>query len=265
MRMDAVWSQVIGKRQSQQDSIIVNRWENGFHLLLLSDGMGGHVGGKEASELIVKTAQEYFSSHAADGAAIKQQLLEATYAANTAIKEYTQKHTDLRGMGGTFVATAFDGEELHWASVGDSPMWLIRDGCIQRLNENHSMMAVLIKELAEGELTEEQVRTHPHRTQLLEAVMGEELELIDTKGEFLLEVDDIIIIASDGVETCSPEEIMAAFLEDSDLELENISSKILQAVESKDRPGQDNISLIICRITLDDEAPSQAEVLTVDS
>ena len=81
--VQVAWSQIIGARKSQQDSASVVTWPNGFRLLLLADGMGGHVGGDIASSLVIDTFKQQFIE--SDEQDIKQRLINALDAANLAI------------------------------------------------------------------------------------------------------------------------------------------------------------------------------------
>lgn len=252
---ESAWGQIIGTRSSQQDDAAIVNWPNGFSLSILADGMGGHAGGAEASQLVVNTFRQHFVDSAESD--IRQRFLSALSAANLAIFEYTQQHPELEGMGSTFLAVVFDGTAIQWISVGDSPLWLYRDGAITQLNENHSMATVLAKQVEEGLISAEEAASSPERSQLLEAILGKDIKMLDAPEEtFPVQAGDIIILASDGVETCSLDELqelLSTASKKSDTHAESLVASILSKVDEHQRASQDNSTLNIIRIVSDQD------------
>jgi serine/threonine protein phosphatase PrpC len=253
--IDSAWGQIVGTRKSQQDHAAIVNWPNGFSLAILADGMGGHAGGAEASHLVVNTFRESFvESKESD---IRQRFLEGLSAANLAVYDYAKEHPELEGMGSTFLAVTFDGTAIQWISVGDSPLWLFRDGTLRQINENHSMAAVLAKQVEEGLISEEEAASSPERSQLLDAVLGKDIKMVDAPEELLpVQHGDIIILASDGVETCSLTELQDLLIDEvqnSTSTAEKIVARILASVEAHQRPSQDNSTLNVLRVINDQE------------
>jgi len=257
LETDAVFQQVIGQRESQQDSGIVVRIDEVNWLLILADGMGGQVGGKEASQMAVDIFQKSFlESELAD---IRERLLHALQEVNYNMFDYVEKNPDMGGMGTTLIAAVTDGSRLQWLSIGDSPFWLFSDGELLRLNENHSMAAVLQKQVEAGEITAEEAAHSPVRSQLLEAVMGEDIEMIDLPDKpIALKPDDILVLASDGVESCSEMELQDILALRQNEDCDTIALEILSAVEEKQKSGQDNASLVIFQVK-----PDESDIDTV--
>lgn len=253
--IDAAWGQIIGSRKSQQDHAAIVNWPNGFSLSILADGMGGHAGGAEASHIVVNTFRESFvESNESD---IRQRFLDGLTAANLAIYDYAKKHPELEGMGSTFLAVTFDGTAIQWISVGDSPLWLFRDGALRQINENHSMAAVLANQVEEGLISSEEAANSPERSQLLDAVLGKDIKMVDAPKEVLpVHNGDIIILASDGVETCSLDELQELLnkeVQDNSSDAEKIVAKILASVEAHQRQSQDNSTLNVLRVISDQQ------------
>lgn len=258
---DVAWGQIQGARESQQDSAAVVSWPNGYCLLILADGMGGNVGGKEASNAVVNAFRASFLGSNADS--IASRLLEALNAANLEIYRITRERDDLAGMGSTLLALVFDGYGVQWISVGDSPLWIYRSGEIRRLNANHSMAAVLAERVARGELSAEEAATSPERTQLLEAVLGKDIALVDLPDEALpLVPADILLLASDGVETCSTAELEEV-LGGADRAAEDVVQRVLGQVQSHGRRSQDNATLVALRVLSEVIEPATRESATV--
>ena len=241
--VDAAYEQIIGKRETQQDSLEVFQIDDSNWLSVLADGMGGHKGGREASKIAVGVFHRAFIESEISN--IKERFIDCLQQVNDAIYDYVEEHPDMDGMGTTFVAMLTDGERIQWVSVGDSPMWLIANDSIERINENHSMAAVLQKQVEKGEITEEEARFSPQRSQLLEAVMGDDIQMVDAPDNPLgITSNTTVVIASDGVETCSEEELLA-MVKNNEGNAKTLVSQVLERVEQYDRPGQDNASVIV--------------------
>jgi serine/threonine protein phosphatase PrpC len=254
VQVDVAWAQIQGKRKSQQDSAAVMSWPNGFRLLLLADGMGGIHGGDIASALVIEEFKQHFCGSSEPD--MRNRLIDALEAANIAVFEHVRQRPELDGMGTTLIAVAFDGLSIQWISVGDSPMWLVRNGRILRLNENHSMAAVLEERVAKGEITQEEAMTSPERSQLLEAVLGENIEMLDAPDKAMeMREGDTLLLASDGVETLTDAYIQE-FVAMPGLDAELLTHKMLDAVESAGRPKQDNATLIALRLSVDAQNPT---------
>lgn len=247
--LDVAWSQIQGRRSSQQDTAAVSRWENGFHLLLLADGMGGHAGGAEASSIVINTVKHEFAESSNSNTA-KERLIKCAQQANQALFDYVDQHPELEGMGSTLIAVAFDGDSIEWLSIGDSPLWLIRQGKIQRLNQDHSMAAVLDEKARRGEIEAEEARSSPLRSQLLSAVMGEDIDLVDFSEKPLpLRDGDILILASDGVESLELSTITDIVIRDK--QNSGAAKKVehlLEAIIELGCPHQDNATLILSAV-----------------
>ena len=245
-QFDLAWAQITGTRQSQQDTASILRWENGFHLLLLADGMGGHSGGAEASQLVTTAVKQAFTVSQQE--AIPERLLESLQAANDELDQHLARHPDMEGMGTTLIAACVDQDNLFWLSIGDSPLWLMRHGQLRRLNANHSMAAVLDEQLAAGSISAEQAADPHKRSQLLEAVMGDAIELVDLpRSPFLLEPGDRLLLASDGIESLSVTELERLLAQQTGQSAAAQVDQILKAVESLNKTHQDNASLILLR------------------
>ena len=247
MAVDIAWGQITGQRESQQDRAACLSWPNDYHLLLLGDGIGGHVAGDVASATVVESFRDAFMH--SGGMESRQRLLHSLHAANSSLAERIRVEPQCRGMGTTLTAAVMDGCSLRWVSVGDSPLWLLRDGRMRRLNENHSMAAVLDRRAAAGEITPEAAARSAERSKLLEAVLGEDLEFIDAPVEALpLQPSDIVMLASDGVETCSCGELRDIAANEASPPADSIVNTILQAVERHARLAQDNATVIVLKM-----------------
>ena len=248
MTADVAWGSIVGGRERQEDYCAAMSWPNGFRLLVLGDGMGGEVGGAEASQTAVERFRDSFVDDEESGT--RARLLNALQDANHAIRDAVRAEPELGGMGTTLLGLAFDSGAVHWLSVGDSPLWLYRGGELKRLNQNHSVGGELDAKAAANVISWAEAAAAEDRHQLLEAVAGWEIELVDAPEEpFAVVPGDIIVLASDGVETCAPgelEEIMAAVGKDRDADA--LTAQILQRVKAHDAPRQDNATVMVMAV-----------------
>lgn len=250
--IDYAYGTIQGARDYQEDSYGIfldmdmqqDQYGNG-DLLIVCDGMGGHIGGAAASKMVKEAFFDCFCDH---DFAIPDCLSISLNAANKAVADHVAGHPDMEGMGTTLIAAVITGMSLYWISVGDSPLWLIRDGEISRLNKDHSMAPVLDKMAAMGEMSEEDALTDATRNQLRSAIVGEELSMIDlTTQAFDLLPGDCVILATDGVETV-PREKIVSLIEGADQDRSKRAEVLLDAVSSFQDPHQDNATCVIASI-----------------
>ena len=214
--------QIQGARPNQEDAAEWCEWQKGCFLMVLTDGLGGYEGGEFASRLVTAEFKEAFV--ASDTLNIRQRLLQALSVANQAVAQQKSDHPELKGMATTIVGASIVNKSIHWVSVGDSLLWLIRDGRIRRINELH---------------------VHPGGWGMLDAVQGREFEHCDApETAMALEDGDIIIAASDGVESC-PEHEIAEIASGDVHTAAAIAEDILAAVNKRAKPYQDNASLVV--------------------
>lgn len=230
-------AQIQGDRAYQEDAVKIEERDEGT-LLVLCDGMGGHSGGDQASSLAISTfIDSFFKSSGSIGARLKLGVEDA----NNNILQVGKENPELNKMGTTLVAVFVQDDQIYWVSVGDSPLWLLRDGNIQRLNDNHSLAAVFEEMVKTGHMTAEDAATDPKRHSLRSSLSGDEIKLIDLREEpFELEQGDCLLLASDGLETLTDQQIL-------DLQQANASSysrALLAAVEQAGKEDQDNATAL---------------------
>ena len=227
-------------------------------VLLIADGMGGHVSGDTASRMVVKTFVETY--HSTDGP-VPDRLRTCLNAANDALAEAIKENPELGGMGSTVVAAVVSQHGLDWISVGDSPLWLFRDGKLRRLNADHSMAPVLANLVAVGRMTEEEAATDSKRHALRSAVMGDEIYLIDVSSQpVAIRKSDCLLLASDGLMTLEEVEIAGILQDMQDATLSEGVEVLIHAVEKAGKPNQDNTTVLLYT----PETDCGVEVLPVD-
>ena len=214
--------------------------------LALADGMGGHAGGALASDIACRS---YLAAMAASSGSLSARLDEALSVANAAIAAYVAQHPALNGMGCTLVGAAFGPFGIEWISVGDSPLYLIRLGKIELLNEDHSLAPELDKLAAAGKISHEDARNDPRRHFLRSALTGTAPEMVDRPHRPLrLEPNDIIVVASDGIGTLAKEEILATVEAHASAGPAGMAPALLRAVEAKRETYQDNTTIVVVAV-----------------
>ncbi|MEP1445137.1 MAG: protein phosphatase 2C domain-containing protein [Paraglaciecola sp.] len=235
--------QIQGKRNYQEDTFEIKAFGDET-LFLLCDGMGGHVAGKQASDLAVEEFTKGFCHQV--NLPIPKRLEAGLTFANEAIKLKVLQSNELNGMGTTLVAVHLGRNAIHWVSVGDSPLWLVRDNQLQRLNADHSLAEVLKKFVKLGQITAQQAANDPKRHVLLSSVSGEEIQHIDLReSPFEMRNGDCLLLASDGLETLSAQQIIQQVKDNS--EPKKCVSQLLESVETINKAHQDNATVIVYR------------------
>ena len=229
------------KRKENQDNFQVffpkSEEEQKFRgfLFVVADGMGGHLGGKTASQLAVNTICEKFkkSSERFPQKALKQSLKDA----NTAIFNSGASHADLRGMGSTCTALVLKPEIAYVAQVGDSRAYKITPNGIRQLTHDHSIASEMERK---GMLSAEEAARHPDRNILTRALGVSSKVRVDIfPVEF--QTGEILLLCSDGLyNEVEPEEIWQTV---RDFDAETACQKLI--AQATANGGRDNITAII--------------------
>ncbi|MES0863676.1 protein phosphatase 2C domain-containing protein [Ruegeria sp. SCPT10] len=244
----------VGARDYQEDCLVADfPMCESYGIGVLADGMGAHASGDMASALVVsqvfaalKMRRNMLKSGDANIPAL---LKKAVGEANTAMSNFIKNNPDSKGMGATLIATVVRDNQLYWLSVGDSPLYLIRNGEIQKLNEDHSMAPQIDAMVASGQLSAEVAAQHPDRNCLTSAVLGEEIPRIDCpETPMALEPDDILILASDGLQTLTDGTILKLANKTAASSSAVVTQNLMSAVEAAAMPEQDNISVMVLQI-----------------
>ena len=232
-----------GARSYQEDTAEVLE-NSGALTAVLADGMGGHAGGALASGLACKFFVHAYATSSGEAA---DRLAEALDLANAAIAHEAAENPGLRGMGCTLVGVAFGPDGVEWVSVGDSPLFLVRGGEIELLNEDHSMAPEVDKLAMAGKISWTAARADPRRHFLRSALTGTEIDLIDRSHRPLaLRAGDVVILASDGIHAISQADI--ASVVEGARSAAAIAEALLAAVAAVGDPHQDNTTVVVVRV-----------------
>jgi protein phosphatase len=246
-------AETVGKRSNQEDSCeFITAEIPSAVVATLADGMGGHAGGEVASQAAIAGFKGHYVR--CNRLPTNERLYDSLMAANEALAETRRRNIALEGMGSTFIAATFENASLRWISVGDSILYLYRNGELTRLNADHSMAPELDRMAARNEITPEQARRNPMRHALRSALMGDALDLIDQPVEpFPLLHGDWVLIASDGLETLNGTAIKGCIEQAAEGGAQAVAEQLIVAVNTAGDPAQDNTTVMTIHAILSGE------------
>lgn len=249
MNLKAIGLTHVGRqRQHNEDSYLV---EDDKKLFLVADGMGGHAAGEIASRIAVDSISEFIAHtkeddgtwpHAYDEKFRRStnRLMAAVRMANTRVLEAMRKDARLRGMGTTVVACMEDEGVVSVAHVGDSRAYLIREGQLSRLTNDHSWV---FEQVQAGMLTEAEAEKHPLRNVITRA-LGGALSVNPDASEVQSKAGDVILLCSDGLTgMVTEDDILRMVTENEDLD--EVSQQLIDA--ANEHGGMDNVTVILVK------------------
>lgn len=218
-------------------------------LFVVADGLGGHEAGEVASSIAVETLRDH-APRRPDAKALARAVRAANREVVRAAREGYGKH----GMGTTMTAAIVEGTRIALAQVGDSRAYLLHAGVLQRLTEDHSMVADMIRR---GQLTEAESRYHPNRSVITRA-LGTDPNMSADPYEFDAEPGDRLLLCSDGLTSMLEDgaiaETLGAYRDPA------IAARMLVDA-ANDAGGHDNVSVVV----VDIEGEGQRAGSTVDA
>lgn len=238
------------KRKVNEDALII---EDTLGLYVVADGMGGHRAGDIASRLVVDTIYAYLKKISKNGHDEKiadyddtlspdaNRLLTSIHMSNRVVHEAALSNTSYRGMGSTISAVYFTDSTLIAANVGDSPIYLVRDGKIKLLSIPHTLLAEQAACHSENAAT-----LGPEFRHVLTRAIGTEKSVKADIYEIQCFKDDILVISSDGLsDKASPKDIQEL------VTMNEPAAACRKLVDlANDRGGDDNVSVIVVKIKL---------------
>lgn len=235
------------KRKGNEDALYL---DDDLGLYVVADGMGGHRAGEIASQLVVKTISEYIMQSQKNGGSANgeddqslspaaNRLLSGIHLSNKVVHKASLDNDACRGMGSTVSAVYFTDGTLIAANVGDSPIYLIRDGKIKLLSVLHTVLA-------------EQAAINPANAEklglefkhVLTRAMGTEESVRADIYEIQCFKDDVLVISSDGLsDKATPEEILKLVDQNR---LDTACRRLVKL--ANDRGGDDNVTTIVLKV-----------------
>lgn len=234
MPLEAHGATHAGRRRSNEDALLV---DGGLGLFVVADGMGGHRAGEVAADLAVRTIQQVVASRPAREAG---DLELALAQANEQVLRLASRRSDLTGMGTTVVAALVGRDRLSFISVGDSRLYLLRDGTLTQLTRDDSWVASM---LDGGALTAAEVEGHPMR-HVLTDVVGARADLQPRAESRDVRPGDVLLLCSDGLHGSVGEEVLKSALGRAEPVAQIAATLVAAALEGG---ASDNITAVVVR------------------
>ncbi|MFZ4594304.1 MAG: PP2C family protein-serine/threonine phosphatase [Verrucomicrobiaceae bacterium] len=216
-------------------------------LLVIGDGLGAHAGGSVASYLAVGSfIKTYHDNDLPPGWRLRVALEAANETLGIVSSRLPAVHNS---MGTTLVALLATPTTLQWISVGDSPLFLFREGKLRRINADHSLAPLLEERVARGDLTAAEAAHHPDRHTLQSALLGYPLTMVDAMTDpFALQKGDIVIGASDGLLTLNEKQLEDLLSFGRHTTADKIADALIFAIRRINHDRQDNITVGVIKI-----------------
>ena len=242
-------------RQINEDSFGI---VGGKNLAIVCDGMGGHAAGEVASQCAVETLARLhhdfrIPAEASDAFEISPDfseesrfLVTSVRIANTRIHRLSSQDSSVAGMGTTIVVARVHGSRISICHVGDSRAYRIREGVLNQLTQDHSLVGELV---ATNQLTPEEAEAHPNRNVITRALGVRERVKVDLREENVIP-GDVFLLCTDGLTGCVPDTEILRVVTDTGDDLEAIGDGLIAAANAGG--GDDNITCALIAIKGDD-------------
>lgn len=227
-------------RDANEDSYLVAE-----PLFVVADGMGGHIAGDVASQTAVEVITNLSKERGPqEDGALESYVVEA----NAAIHRKAGEDPQLSGMGTTCTLLFLDGSTAHFAHVGDSRAYLLHDGSLRQVTEDHTLVERMVKE---GRINRDEAARHPQRSIITRALGVDQNVEVDT---FDIEVanGDRILLCSDGLTSMVDEGIVGDLLQKV-ADPQDAADRLVDAANLAG--GEDNITVVIVDIGKEPGAP----------
>lgn len=224
------------KREHNEDYIGIFEIDYGL-LIVVCDGLGGNRGGEVASKLAVDTISSEFKNMNKLG--IIERIQYAITKANESIIEHSSKDENLTGMATTAEVLFLKKDFAYWGHVGDSRIYSSKNGKLQLLSKDHSLVQRLVDE---GFITLKEAENHPNKN-IITRALGESIDIeVDlSKIKLKKKENNKFLVCTDGVSGVLNDSEIEKFINGNNLS--NIAAKMSRLIE--DRGAPDNYSFVL--------------------
>jgi len=237
----------LGNRNTNQDRFEIIE-SDGSALMVLADGMGGRPYGEFAAQLVIDVARHLYRE---TGGFIEDEnsfFDSIIYHANQAIIELAEQENMASTPGTTVVLALLQDDHINWAHVGDSRLYLLRDGKLFERTKDHSQVEDLYRH---GMISRQQLKNHPDLNQITRCVgCQDEAPEVEHSETIKVLPNDIILLCSDGLwGTFSDDEIIEHMCME-ELPLGELTERLASMAEKRSYPSSDNVSVITLKVDL---------------
>ncbi|RJF98344.1 PP2C family protein-serine/threonine phosphatase [Noviherbaspirillum saxi] len=209
MRFSVYQESHIGGRRNNQDRMGYSFTRDAL-LLLLADGMGGHIQGEMAATISLQTIGTLFQQNAKPYVKKPEKFLEESFfAAHREIHRYRAINNLPETPRTTIVACLIQHNNAYWAHCGDSRLYWMRSGQILSRTRDHSRIETLI---AQGKVDPSERDTHPERNKLFNCLGAPNMPIVEMSRRASLQAGDVILLCSDGLWSVLPDHVLAQSL-----------------------------------------------------
>lgn len=228
-------------RKNNEDSFYIDM-EHG--LMIVADGMGGHKAGEVASRIIVEALPAHLFSQIPEGnvdlADAKAALGDGIQVISGIIREKSERHPELLGMGSTIVTALLVDDQMIVAHSGDSRAYLYRSGRLECLTKDHNVAGIMYDA---GMLNTEEKRNHPGRFALSQ-YSGMKKDVLPEMKVMQIHKGDRILLCSDGLTEMIPDAVISQAM--SDASIKTVCTRLIELANTAG--GRDNITVTIAEI-----------------
>ena len=239
------------KRRRNEDAYVIEP-----PLFAVADGMGGAQAGEVASRLAAAAVKESGAERGGE-----TRIVSLIQEANRRVYDRSTADPNVSGMGTTMTVALVESGQVAFGHVGDSRAYLIRDGALEQLTEDHSLVAELMRS---GKLSPEEAQTHPQRSVITRALGTDPDVDVDT-FTIAAEVGDVFLLCSDGLTTMVSNDNILDLVERNRGDMEAALRALVR--EANRGGGEDNITVVgfeIADTTLARDGDTREQVLPQD-
>lgn len=212
MRFSVYQESHIGGRKTNQDRMGYSFTRDAL-LLLLTDGMGGHIQGEMAATITMQTIGSLFQQNAKPYVKKPERFLEESFfAAHREIHRYRAINNLPETPRTTVVACLIQHNNALWAHCGDSRLYWMRNGQILSRTRDHSRIETLI---AQGKVDPSERDTHPDRNKLFNCLGAPNMPIVEISRRASMQAGDVMLLCSDGLWSMLPDHVLAQRLQDN--------------------------------------------------
>ncbi len=217
-------------REANEDSFLI-----ADPLFVVADGMGGHIAGDVASSTAVKVIQDESGDASSENPGTLTKIISD---ANATIWDKAQSDPALRGMGTTCTLVLVDEDRVHIAHVGDSRAYRLRDGQLEQLTEDHTLVGRMVQE---GRLSREEAQHHPQRSIITRALGVDQDVQVDLET-VELSAGDRLLLCSDGLSSMVEDDSIESVLA-SESDPQRVADRLIDV--ANEAGGDDNITVVV--------------------
>lgn len=250
MRIEVAGQTDVGRKRAHNEDNFAILGDYGLYIV--ADGMGGHASGEVASQLAIDTIRDFFAATSDDPDRTwpykmdrargyeENRLITGIMLSNLRIFEAAKNNPSQRGMGTTIVSLFVTREGMYVAHVGDSRVYRLRDGHLEQLTEDHSLLNDYKKM---KQLSEEEIANFPHKNVIVRALGMKETVKVDTRFENPIP-GDIVLLCSDGLAGPVSDEDIRSIMS-SNPDLQTTAQRLID--RANENGGPDNVTCVLAR------------------